>query len=55
MAGLSIVRVSVIPVQLHGRYFTAVKTANVGSFADPGHKTAQYGSSMVTKNLPFSR
>ena len=55
MAGLISICVFAIPVQLHVCYFTAVKTANVGSFADPGNNTALYGSSMVNKNLPFSR
>ena len=31
------------------RYFTVVKSANLGSFADSRHKTALYGSSTVTK------
>jgi ABC-type transport system involved in cytochrome c biogenesis ATPase subunit len=53
MAGLKSARVFEIPVQLHGHFSTAVKTANVDSFADPGHKTALYGSSTVTKNLQF--
>ena len=42
-------------MQLHGHFLTAVKTADVGSFADTGHKTALYGSSTDTQNLPFSR
>ena len=46
MAYLKSIHVFVIPVQVHGNYFTAVQTANIGSFADPGHKTALYGSSI---------
>ena len=50
MAGMKSVHVFAIPVQLPGQYFTAVKNANVGIFADHGHKTALYGSSTVTQN-----
>ena len=49
------VHVFAITVQLHEHYYTVVKTAIIGSFADPGHKTALYGGFMVNKNLQFSR
>ena len=55
MADLKSVCVFAIPVELHGHLFTAVKTANVGSFADPGNKNALDGSSTITKYMPFSR
>ena len=55
MAGLKSVRVFPISVQLHRDYCTAFKTANVGSFADPGNKNALDGSSTITKYMPFSR
>jgi hypothetical protein len=51
MAGLKSVCVFVIPVELHGHYLTAVRIINIGSFEDPGNKTALYGSYTFTQNF----
>jgi hypothetical protein len=53
MADLQSVHVLDITVKLHDHFLTAVKAADVGSFADTGHKTALYGSSTDDQNLPF--
>ena len=44
MAVLKSVHVLVIPVELHGHFLIMVNTPYVGSFADPGHKTALYAA-----------